>query len=286
MRRILLTQAVARWQGDDKRHVERHIPRILDALYREMIEFEPVGLVTQVHLMRFMRHYHNEIQCLFAKPFNLIKTPEQEAAQRAEVRAYITWLLEMGTVPRREDEPERYEQALKIVIAVRLAETAYQQAHTHVWSLDGGTGTPPTAPGSDWSLMSQDEQALVKRVRATWATRAARYREATATAAAALAAQAAAGPQRAAPPSEPTATADDAEERSTLQALEYGSPEDVPLPDADRIDWPGKQHHESPRDMMRPYLEKIGRLDLLEHYSDEIVQYGERVEYKIDGKWR
>lgn len=284
--RVTLLQAVVRWVGDDKRRVERHIPEILDALYREMIEFEPVGLVTQAHLLRFSKQYFGEIRCLFANPFNGITTPEQKAAQRTDVVDYINLLKSAGVLPRRELEPENYNRALITAFDMRQAEMAYQQAHTHIWRLRGGVGTPPTQPSTDRSLMGKEELDCIDAARAACAARLERHRKADEEAEkqAAQARQPNPGP---APSPDARAGAEEAaEERPMLQAVEYGSPEDVLPADADRIDWPGKKHHESPRDMMRPYLTKIGRLDLLDGYSDEIIQYGAQVEYNIDGKWR
>lgn len=301
---MLLTEAAARWTAGEKRQVEKHIPRLTDALFREMVYFEPLGLVTPTHLHRFMDKYADEARCLFEPPFKNPTTPEEIAENRREIRAFILHAIEQGTVPRREDDPELYAPALWLAADVWRTRMAYKQAYRHVWTISGQTEPfPEEIMEFDPSMMTDADRAYDEAALAAFARQAERNAAVAAAigppggasapgdAAASAATDAAkaaggTGDAQTARPDAPTAEGEEPEDRQPLQATEHGSPEDSPLPDADRFDWPGKTHFESPREMMRPYLEKIGRLDLLEQYSDEILRYGEPVEYRIDGKWR
>jgi len=273
-RRVRLDELYARWNGPDKKLVEKNLRRSEALLFEEMVEFEPVGFVTPTRLLRFFVQYKREIPFLFVPPFIPAMTPantDDYTRRRAETLASLK--IEGAIRPTKPGPTPNaaYLESVEIVHTVARTRTAYDLAYQHRWKRNGGTGEPPLPPGWDYSACTERELAMLRENAESTARNAAFWTEHKAR-------ELAAGvqPTLVVPPTLPRPTP------ASGQRVDWWNKSHW----TDNVTWDGMKQRQSPREMMRPTLERIGRLDLLEGYSDEIVRYGPVVRRMINGTLR
>lgn len=254
-----------RWsqQGRQRKIVEGNVGRSLNALFNEMLAFMPGGIVDDASLAWFLVRYQSELPHIFHPPFARPPTAaEIERSDNAEAA-----LREIG---RPQDTAG--------MVTIVQARMAYHMAQMHAWRRNGSTGTPPSEPGVDDDQWFEREIKTLERFREA-ATGRSPARETDQPTRPSATPQA----NRRQPPAPPHGEAP-AEDMPDLG----DETTDRPIGDdwGDHVTWDGKEQTMSPRDAMRPYLEASGRLDLLDRYDDEIIQYGPVVRRWIGGKLR
>ena len=261
--RIPLDELADRWNGPGRAYVERHKRDALAALFDEMLAFLPGGIVDDVSLAWFVARYQSEIPHVFRPPFAPALTPEG-IERRDNAEAIVR---EIG----------RTKNVMGVVVLVR-AKLAFHAAQMHAWRRNGSTGTPPLEPDEDDGEWFERETRTLERFREAATGRRAAQREDGPT-----------PPEAGARPGHKPPAAHPQSDTPAEEMPDLGNEtSDRPVPEdwADHVTWDGKEQTMSPRDMIRPHLEAIGRLDLLDQYSDEIIQYGPIVRRWIGGKLR